>query len=192
MLSSSPICLCMWLIGEIMFKLKSWLITALSKNENGRRRHWERLLLSNILPEDKELRMHLHLKKLEHVLDVHEKERNNVDFKHTCFFCRTAFKAVQLFSVGQPANLVYTKDLFYILEDKLNGHICIYCEKASRVRMSGKELRNSDYDKYYMVNYLEFGKSWEQVTKDRDHEDKLAQHWRLRVVEAVVVDSSVF
>ena len=133
-------------------------------------------LLSDILPQDKELRMHLQLKKLEHVLDVHEKERNNVDFKRTCFFCRTAFKAVQLFSVGQPANLVYTKDLFYILEDKLNGHICIYCEKASRVRMSGKELRNSDYDKYYMVNYLEFGKSWEQVTKDRDHEDKLAQH----------------
>ena len=49
-------------------------------------------LLSDILAEDKELRMHLQRKKLEHVLSVQEKQRNNTDFKRSCFFCRTTFE----------------------------------------------------------------------------------------------------
>ena len=44
------------------------------------------------MPEDKELRMHLQLMKLEHVLDVQENERNNTEFKRNCFFCRMEFE----------------------------------------------------------------------------------------------------
>lgn len=149
-------------------------------------------LLSDILPEDKELRMHLQHKKLEHVLEVHEKERNNADFKRNCFFCRTEFEGSHSklldhmafdhnFSVGQPANLVYIDELLDILEEKLNNLICIYCEKVFKSRDVLKEHmrkknhkkinpRNAAYDKYYLVNYLEFGKSWEQASKN--HEDK--------------------
>ena len=49
-------------------------------------------LLSDSKTEDKELRMHLQLAKLEHVLEVQENERNNAKFKRECFFCRTEFE----------------------------------------------------------------------------------------------------
>ena len=49
-------------------------------------------LLSDVCTEDKELRMHLQLSKLEHVLAVQEKERNNAEFKRACFFCRMEFE----------------------------------------------------------------------------------------------------
>ena len=49
-------------------------------------------LLSDACAEDKELRMHLQLSKLEHVLAVQEKERNNAEFKRACFFCRMEFE----------------------------------------------------------------------------------------------------
>ena len=49
-------------------------------------------LLSDVCAEDKELRMHLQLSKLEHVLAVQEKERNNAEFKRACFFCRMEFE----------------------------------------------------------------------------------------------------
>ena len=49
-------------------------------------------VLSDKVAEDKELRMHLQLMKLEHVLDIQEIERNNSEFKRNCFFCRTVFE----------------------------------------------------------------------------------------------------
>lgn len=151
-------------------------------------------LLSDILTEDKELRMHLQLLKLEHVLEVQERERNNKDFRRNCFFCRKtleggfAFLLNHMtydhnFSVGQPNNLVYIEELLNILEQKLNELVCIFCEKVFKSRDVLKEHmrkknhkkinpRNSMYDKYYLVNYLELGKSWEEVTRERDYEDK--------------------
>ena len=48
--------------------------------------------LSDVLTEDKELRMHLQWKRLENVLQIQEKERNNNRFERSCFFCRTVFK----------------------------------------------------------------------------------------------------
>lgn len=150
-------------------------------------------LLSDLLPEDKELRKHLQLKKLEHVLQVHEKERNDLEFKRNCFFCRLAFEGCHSklldhmafdhnFSVGQPANLVYINQLLDILEEKLNNLVCIYCEKVFKSRDVLKEHmrkknhkkinpRNAAYDKFYLVNYLEFGKKWEVLDKPFEEED---------------------
>jgi len=146
-------------------------------------------LLSDVCAEDKELRMHLQLAKLEHVLAVQEKERNNAEFKRACFFCRMEFEGSHSklldhmafdhnFSVGQPHNLVYVEKLLDILEEKLEKLVCIYCEKIFKSREVLKEHmrkknhkkinpRDSNYDKYYLVNYLEFGKSWEKSSKDK-------------------------
>ena len=143
--------------------------------------------LSDLLTEDKELRMHLQWKRLEHVLQVQEKERNNSSFKRSCFFCRTVFEGSSAkllndmcydhnFSVGQPHNLVFIEELLDILENKLDSLVCIFCEKVFKTRDVLKEHmrkknhkkinpRNADYDKYYLINYLEMGKSWEQLTK---------------------------
>ena len=87
------------------------------------------------------------------------------------------------FSIGKPHNLVYVEELLDILEQKLNGLVCIFCEKVFKSRDVLKEHmrkknhkkinpRNSDYDKYYIINYLEMGKSWEQVREQRDFEDR--------------------
>ena len=32
--------------------------------------------------------------------------------------------------------------------------------------------RNPDYDKFYMINYLEMGETWKQDRRARDNEDK--------------------
>ena len=144
-------------------------------------------LLSDNLTEDKELRMHLQLKRLEHVVEVQEKERNNVNFRRNCFFCRSIFDGNYAklldhmafdhnFSVGKPHNLVYVEELLNMLEDKLNCLVCIYCEKVFKSREVLKEHmrkknhkkinpRNSAYDKFYMINYLEMGESWKQDKK---------------------------
>jgi len=147
-------------------------------------------LLSDLCTEDKELRMHLQLLKLEHVLAVQEKERNNSEFKRSCFFCRQEFEGSHSklldhmtfdhnFSIGQPNNLVYVDTLLDLLEEKLEKLVCIYCEKVFKSREVLKEHmrkknhkkinpRNSSYDKYYLVNYLEFGKSWDHSSRDNN------------------------
>ena len=30
--------------------------------------------------------------------------------------------------------------------------------------------KDTSYDKYYMVNYLEQGKTWREISKEKDHE----------------------
>ena len=60
---------------------------------------------------------------------------------------------------------------------------CIYCEKTFKDMPTLKEhMRkkqhkrvnpsNHGYDKYYMVNYLELGKTWEQVLHEDDEEEE--------------------
>lgn len=58
---------------------------------------------------------------------------------------------------------------------------CLYCEKEFPDRqtlkdhMRKKQHRklnpdNSVYDKYYIVNYLELGKTWREVDKEEEEE----------------------
>ena len=148
--------------------------------------------LSDVLPEDKEIRTELQMRKLQHVLDIQEGERNDYSsFNRCCLFCRSNFQGVSHsklfdhmafehnFSVGKPDNLVYINDLLDVLEDKLEKMVCIYCEKVFKSREVLKEHmrkknhkkinpRNIAYDKFYIVNYLEFGKSWKEVSKERE------------------------
>jgi len=137
--------------------------------------------LSDVLTEDKELRLHLQMNKLQHVLDVQERERNAANFDRSCLFCRSSFQSPKdlfnhmafnhNFSVGQPDNLVFVSDLLDLLERRLNDLVCIFCEKVFKNRdvlkehmrkKSHKKInpRNEAYDKFYIVNYLEFGKTW--------------------------------
>lgn len=101
------------------------------------------LLLSDALQEDKDLRMHLQLKRLEDVLNIQEKERNDVNFERGCLFCRKTFNSASRllnhmnsdhnFNVGQPNNLVFVNELLDVLEKKLDDNICIFCEKTFTV-----------------------------------------------------------
>lgn len=58
---------------------------------------------------------------------------------------------------------------------------CLYCEGTFRDHATLKEHmrkklhkrinpKNRTYDKFYVINYLEFGKSWEEVQSEDDRE----------------------
>ncbi|KAG8142907.1 hypothetical protein E2320_006096, partial [Naja naja] len=74
------------------------------------------------------------------------------------------------FNIGLPDNIVNCKDFQ-----------CLYCEKTFgdknklKDHMRKKQHRkinakNQEYDRFYIINYLEFGKSWEQVQSEDDRE----------------------
>lgn len=81
--------------------------------------------------------------------------------------------------LGNPQNLVFIDELIQQIENKLDSLQCIYCEKTFPDRNTLKEHmrkklhkrinpQNKNYDKYYIVNYLEVGKTWEVIEKEED------------------------
>ncbi|KFQ85578.1 Zinc finger protein 277, partial [Phoenicopterus ruber ruber] len=67
---------------------------------------------------------------------------------------------------------------------------CLYCEKVFRDKNTLKDhmrkkqhrrinAKNKEYDKFYIINYLEFGKSWEEVQSEDDREllDNPEEDW---------------
>lgn len=165
-----------------------------AKRETDEDQKKEFYFLSDVLPEDKELRQHLQIKKLQHVLKVQETEREDPDFHRSCLFCRSMSKSAKdlfnhmafshNFSVGQPDNLVFVQELLDLLEKQLNDLVCIFCEKTFKNRdvlkehmrkKSHKKInpKNSSYDKFYVVNYLEFGKKWSSKHSNDFFDDEL-------------------
>lgn len=145
--------------------------------------------LSDVLPEDKELRRRLQEERLEQVLAVHEFERQDTSFQRGCLFCRQDFnRAKDLFnhmafdhnfSVGQPDNLVFVSRFLDMIEEKLEALLCLHCEKVFKSRDVLKEHmrkkqhkqlnpRNRVWDQFYLVNYLEFGRSWEDAAREEE------------------------
>lgn len=131
-------------------------------------------LLSTLLKEDKELR---HKLKLEHVLQVQEFERTDRGYKRLCLFCKLNFEGTRAdfvghlesqhnLQLGNPQNLVFIEDLVEKIDENLNKLTCIYCNRVFPERNILKEHmrkklhkrinpKNRDYDKYFIVNYLE-------------------------------------
>ena len=147
--------------------------------------------LSDVLPEDKELRRRLQEERLEQVLAVQELERQDTTFQRGCLFCRQEFtRAKDLFnhmafdhnfSVGQPDNIVFVTKFLDMIEEKIESLLCLYCEKVFKSREVLKEHmrkkqhkqlnpRNKVWNQFYLVNYLEFGRSWDQDAA-RDEEE---------------------
>lgn len=151
-------------------------------------------LLSHALPEDASLRQRLQLGRLHTVLSVQERERTDRSFRRKCLFCsqvvtgnRTDFFTHMLsahrFSIGNPDNLVYTDELLDLLEKNLESNLCLYCEKTFRDRHTLKDHirkkqhrkinpKNRAYDRFYIINYLELGKTWEDVLGEEDVEEE--------------------
>lgn len=144
-------------------------------------------LLSTLIKEDSKLRHEL---RLERVLKVQEFERTDCSYMKPCLFCRLNFEGKRQdylkhlseqhnLQLGNPQNLVFISELVDFIEDKLNKLVCIYCEKVFPERTVLKEhMRkklhkrinplNKCYDKYYIVNYLEIGKDWQEIQKEDD------------------------
>lgn len=140
-----------------------------SKNE-------EYYLLSDVLPEDKELRTNLQQTKLENLLERHQFEREDKTYVRECLFCRyvsTTTRASYLnhlyekhnFHIAKPDNLIFIDELVNTVAQKLDKLQCIYCEGLFKDRTILKEhMRkkghkrinpdNKEYDKYFLVNYV--------------------------------------
>lgn len=149
-------------------------------------------LLCDRLPEDRKLRKTLSQIKLNYVVEQKERERSETRFSRQCIYCSKIIAGgVAIifhhltfdhgFSIGNPDNIVFGEKLLNILEDKLQKLQCIYCEKVFknhvilREHMRKKQHRclnpkDTQYDRFYLLNYLKPGTPWEEVKQDLDSE----------------------
>ncbi|KAF9417655.1 hypothetical protein BGZ94_009916 [Podila epigama] len=143
--------------------------------------------------QDRTLRDEIQREKLNEILKIQEKERNeDAKLKRKCLFCKNVcenrtilFKhmfAEHNFNIGLPDNLVNVNEFLDMLETKLTELQCLYCEKTFtspavlRKHMRKKKhfkisARNRLYDQFYVINYLEPGKNWENFEQDRYDSD---------------------
>ncbi|XP_068170125.1 zinc finger protein 277 [Antennarius striatus] len=169
-------------------------------------------LLCDVLPEDRILRERLQQRRLEEVLEQQQAEREDSSFNHVCMFCSEEFtgnRATLLnhmarehsFSIGLPDNIVYCKQFLETLQSKLDNLQCLYCEKSFRDKTTLKDhmrkkshrrinANNHEYDRFYIINYLELGKTWEDVQSEDDRElvddeDDDWSDWQAHPVTAV-------
>ncbi len=86
------------------------------------------------------------------------------------------------FSVGKPDNIVFVRELLDLLDKRLTDNVCIYCEKVFKSREVLKEHmrkkghkkinpKNASYDKFYIVNYQELDRKWEEIARDNFSDD---------------------
>ncbi|KAJ3356240.1 hypothetical protein GGF32_001561 [Allomyces javanicus] len=135
---------------------------------------------------DRDQRARLTKAKLEEVLKIQDKERQSeAHLPRKCLFCKSVAEnraalfrhmfAVHSFNIGLPDNLVYVSHFLDLLSEKLARLQCLYCERTFkssavlRKHMRKKRHfrispRNHEYDRFYIVNYLEPGKNWETLT----------------------------
>ncbi|KAI2547475.1 zinc finger protein 277, partial [Homo sapiens] len=85
------------------------------------------------------------------------------------------------FNIGLPDNIVNCNEFLCTLQKKLDNLQCLYCEKTFRDKNTLKDHmrkkqhrkinpKNREYDRFYVINYLELGKSWEEVQLEDDRE----------------------
>jgi len=147
-------------------------------------------MLAHDLPEDQNLRERLQQEKLILVLRQQQIERKSDNFSHCCLFCQKLFTGNRKiifdhmnfdhnFSVGLPDNIVFAEEFLNLLEEKLSKNICLYCDRTFKDRNVLKEHmrkkqhkklnpQNKEFDKFYLINYLEKGKNWEDIMGELD------------------------
>ncbi|KAJ2847850.1 hypothetical protein J3B02_004073, partial [Coemansia erecta] len=142
---------------------------------------------------DKAIRERVHRESLETVLATQAAERHGVAqqprkclfCKHTCETRADLFRHAYRehnFNIGLPDNLVNVDEFLHILESKLAMLQCLYCEKTFtspavlRKHMRKKKhfkisAHNRLYDRFYVVNYAEPGRSWEAMESEKPDSD---------------------
>ena len=140
-------------------------------------------------PEEIKLRNMLHKMMLDKAMQRHEYERTKKIENIPCLFCKDLFTGtwheylqmlfdVHKFNPGRPQNLVYIEELVSHLRAKLNSNCCINCGqhfdkphllKAHMKKKPHDKIPDSKYyDRFYMVNYLEEGRKWQEIAQEGD------------------------
>ncbi|KAJ2709098.1 hypothetical protein H4R19_004420 [Coemansia spiralis] len=150
---------------------------------------------------DQEIREQVQREGLQAVLETQDAERHSVAREaRKCLFCkricedradlfRHAFRE-HSFNIGRPDNLVNANEFLAILEAKLAAQQCPYCEKtftsAAVLRRHMRKKKhfkisshNRLYDRFYVVNYLEPGRSWEAIDDENkaESDDAKDESW---------------
>ncbi|RNA31813.1 zinc finger protein 277-like [Brachionus plicatilis] len=150
-------------------------------------------LLCDDLPEDKTLREKLNIFKLEKALAQQESERNDKNYFRDCLFCGQQIGNNRLnilqhlseshnFTVGNADNLVYFDEFYQKLNQRIALNKCLFCEKIFYNKQTMKEHmrkkqhksinpNNREFDKFYIINYLEYSKYWQEIKHERDTEE---------------------
>ncbi|KAI8356588.1 hypothetical protein EDC96DRAFT_576750 [Choanephora cucurbitarum] len=150
---------------------------------------------------DKEIREDMQRARLNEILKIQQDERETESkLPRKCLFCKIVcenrailFKhmfAEHNFNIGLPDNLVYVSEFLDNLEAKLSNLQCLYCEKTFtspavlRKHMRKKKhfkiaSKNRQYDRFYVINYLEPGKNWESFENDNyeSEDEKKDEAW---------------
>ncbi|RDD37958.1 Zinc finger protein 277, partial [Trichoplax sp. H2] len=122
-----------------------------------------------------------------------ERERMDSERMLSCLFCKklSTSKRKELlnhmneehaFNLGLPDNLVYVDQFLTILKYKLERFICLYCERTFRDSTTLKDhmrkkrhrkinANNKEYDKFYIINYLDPGKGWKNIQEEENRQD---------------------
>ncbi len=86
-------------------------------------------------------------------------------------------------SIGHADNIVYFDEFYQKLQDRFDRFQCLYCEKIFynkqilKEHMRKKQHKcinpaNKEFDKYYIINYLEYSKVWQDLKSERDGDDQ--------------------
>jgi len=161
-------------------------------------------LLCDKLEEDKKLRESLQISRLEYILAQQELERQDNTFMGKCFFCKYRvtkgnrsdlilhMTQCHKFQIGHPDNIVFANEFISKIKVYFDDITCPFCVKKYKDKntllehMKKKnhrrlDPRNTDFDKYYMINYLEPGKHWSELQEEikmqeqMEHELKRAE-----------------
>ncbi|ORX82882.1 hypothetical protein BCR32DRAFT_202345 [Anaeromyces robustus] len=153
----------------------------------------------NYQKEDISIRQDLQREKLNEMLIIQDRERKDNNKPRKCLFCKKIINErinyfqhmfdEHNFNIGLPDNIVNIDEFLYILQTKLNNLQCLYCEKifksnaVLRKHMRKKKhfkinSKNHIYDKFYIINYLEPGKNWENYVNDKyESDDEKDDEW---------------
>jgi hypothetical protein len=145
---------------------------------------------------DEEIRKQVRLAIIHDLVEEQQREREDPSFERQCLFCTTNFKGTRRelfqhmyqthhFNIGSPENMVHINELLDILQEKLENLQCIYCEKIFKDQRMLKEhirkkkhlkinSKNRFYDRFYLVNYLEADKTWQDLREEIDQIDEVA------------------
>jgi len=149
-------------------------------------------LLTDFLPEDQSLRKQLNTEKLCKILDEQQSERADKEFSKSCLFCKVMFHGNRSelfrhmahdhsFNVGNPDNIVHAGEFIDMLRSRLDTFVCLFCEKEFKdwntlkdhMRKKGHKRidpKNKEYDKFYLINYLDPGKNWKDLQNEPEYE----------------------
>merc|ERR1712235_202473 len=157
--------------------------------------------LNDSLSEDRAIREHLHNQRLDLVVQYQDEDRLS-SFDEMCLFCSQRFTGgreacveffrhmndTHQFNIGHSDNMVFVKEFIETLRSRLKDLQCLSCAKTFKDRNTLKDhmrkkshrgLNKDDrsFDKFYLINYLEMGKRWTQLSRDPDEDLGEDQTW---------------